>query len=53
MSICKTMSDIDNTILTLAWHPKVKNIVRPLKSVDLTKSLSKKSMINALKLQIG
>ena len=53
MYIFKTMSDKDNKTLTLAWYPKVKNIVRPLKSVDLTKPLSKKSMINALKLQIG
>ena len=41
-SIQKSLSKIDNKKVILAWHPKVENVLRPMKSVDLTKLLSKK-----------
>ena len=41
-SIQKSLSKIDNKKVILAWHPKVENVLRPMKSVDLTKILSNK-----------
>ena len=41
-SIQKSLSKIDNKKVILAWHPKVENVLRPMKSVDLTKFLSNK-----------
>ena len=43
-SIWKTLSEINNKTLILVWYPKVENGLRPIRSVDLTKPLSKKTV---------
>ena len=42
--IWKILSEIDNKTIILAWHPKVENVLRPMRSADLTKPLSKKTV---------
>ena len=45
-SIWKKISEIDNKTVILAWHPKVENVLRSMRSVDLTKLFSKKTVNN-------
>lgn len=42
--IWKILSELDTVTFILAWNPRMKNTVRPLKNGDLSKPLTKKAI---------
>ena len=42
--IWKIITEMNNNSFVLSWHPKSKETLRPLKSIDLVKVMSRKKL---------